>query len=239
MIKFFYLFFYLFHAEAVISSFPDQFINRADLGFANHNQYGPIFVLVSGDMDAIFQISTNVFDNLAANLSNVQSLNFLLNGQFDSSSGQADRNENTALLFNKSTGQAKGEATEILISSVLTQILKKVPNVFDSTGKWLTNQKKPECKVNKHLFCCQKGTPKLKGGKITTRCAPVFGSIVDPDFVKYAQWRRICRNCRQTPLFPTLSIFSLVFQFYCKLLRKCLPSLLLGSIEITDNPACQ
>lgn len=202
-------FFFLFHAGVVISSFPDEFINGADLGFATHNQRRPISVPVAGDMSATFQIETNVFQNPAVNPSNVQSLNPLLNGQFDPSSGQAHGDGNTALLFDESTGVGEGEGTKILIPSVPTQILEELPEFFDTTGEWLTNRKKPECKVNKYLFCCQKGAPKLKGGKITTGRAPAFEPIVHPDFVEYAQRRRICRSCRQTPSPPTLYVFFL------------------------------
>lgn len=211
-------FFFFFHAGVVISSFPDEFINGAVLGVATHTQNGPISVPVAGDMSATFEISTNEFDDSAATPSNVQSPNPLLNGQFDLSSGQAYGDENTALLFDESSGGGEGEGTEILIPSVPTQILEELPKVFDTTGEWLTNRKKPECKVNKHLFCCQKGAPKLKGGKITTGRAPAFEPIVHPDFVEYAQRRRICRSCRETPSPPTLSV---IFSRLSILMQSC------------------
>lgn len=202
-------FFFLYHAGVVISSFPDEFINRADLGFTTYDHHDPISVPVAGDMIATVQSSINVFDHSAVNPSNVQSLNPLLNGQFDPSSGQAPGDGNTALLFDEGTGGGGEEGTEILIPSVPTQILEEVPKILDTTGEWLTNRKKPECKVNKHLFCCQKGAPKLKGGKITTGRAPAFEPIVHPDLVEYSQRRRICRSCRQTPPLPQPYLFFL------------------------------
>lgn len=103
--------------------------------------------------------------------------------QFDPSSGKAHADGNTAFLFDASTGGGEGEDTEILIPSIPIRILEGVPKFFDTTGEGLTNRKKPECKVNKHLFCYQKGAPKLIGGKITTGRAPAFEPIVHPDFV--------------------------------------------------------
>ncbi len=208
-------FFFFFHAGVVISSFPNEFINGADLGFTTHDQHDPVSVPVAADMSATVQSSTNVFDNSAVNPSNVQSLNSLLNGQFDPSSGQAHGSGNTALLFDEGTGGGEGDGTEILIPSVPTRILEEVPQFFDTTGEWLTNRKQPECKVNKHLFCCQKGAPKLKGGKITTGRAPAFEPKVHPDFVEYSQRRRICRSCRQTPppnLVCSFSRLSILMQ---------------------------
>lgn len=210
-------FFFLFYAGVFISSFADELINGADLGFATHNQPGPIPpVLGTVDTSATFQIDSNVFDTSAVNPPIVQSLNPLLKGQFDPNSGQADEDGNTALLFDETTGGEGGERTEILIPSVPTRILEEMPKVFDTTGESPTNRKKPECKVNKHLFCCQKGAPKLKGGKITTGRAPAFEPIVHPEFVEYAQRRRICRSCRQNPIAPPLPylFFPSFFSFF-------------------------
>lgn len=193
-------FFFFFHAGVVISSFPDEPINGADLGFTSPDQYDSISVPVAGDMSSTVQVSTNVFDNSAVNPSNVQSLNPLLNGQFDPSSGQAHGDGNTALLFDESPGGGGGgEGTEILIPSVPTQILEGVP---DATGEWLSDPKKPECKVNKYLFCCQKGAPKLKGGKITVGRVPAVEPKVLPDLLEYAQRRRKCSSCRLKPPSP-------------------------------------
>ena len=172
-------FFFFFHAGVVISSFPDEFINGADLGFTTHDQYDSISVPVAGDMSSTVQVSSNVFDDSTINPSNVQSLN---PGHFDPSSGQALGDENTALLFDESIGGGGEEDTEILIPSVPTHILEGVP---DTTGESLSNRKKPECKVSKHLFCCQKGAPKLKDGKITAGRAPAVEPKVHPDFLEY------------------------------------------------------
>lgn len=59
-------FFFLFHAGVVISSFPDEASNGADLRFGTYAWNDPILVPVAdGDMSATVQISTmNVFDNL-------------------------------------------------------------------------------------------------------------------------------------------------------------------------------
>lgn len=229
-----FLFFFL--AGVVISSFSDESINGADLGFTTPDQYGPISVPVAGDMSSTVQVSTNVFDSSAANPSNVQGQNFLLNGQFDPSSGQAHGDGNTALLFDESTGGG-GEGTEILIPSVPTQILEGVP---DTTDESLSNLKKPECKVNKYLFCCQKAAPKLKGGKITTGRAPAVEPKVHPDFIEYAQRRRKCHSCRLNP--PPL-ILSVLFSCLSNLIqavkgRRLQISLLGGGIGSADDPAC-
>lgn len=214
MIKFscaHYILFCFLQAGVVISSLPDEFINGADLEFTTHDQQDPISVPVAGDQTATVQGSTNVFDKWAVNPSNVQSPNPPMNGQYDSGSSQAPARENTALLFDESTGGEGGMGgTDILIPSAPTQILQGVPEFIDGIGQWLSNRKKPECKANKHLLCCQKGAPRLKGGKITVGRIPAVEPKVHPDLVEYSQRRRKCHSCRQNPLlsvlFPVLQI---------------------------------
>lgn len=196
----YYVLFYFLQARIVISSPPEEFINRADLDFTTHDQQDSISVPVAGDQTATVQGSANVFDNWAFNPSNVQSPNIPMNGQYNPSSSQPPGDENTALLFDESTGGGGGGAglggTDIMIPSVPTQILEGVPEFIDSIGQWLSNRKKPECKANKHAFCCQKGAPKLQGGKITVGRRPSFEPVVSPDFNEYSQRRKQCRSCR-------------------------------------------
>lgn len=204
MIKFSYAHYILFcflQAGVVISSLPDEFINGADLDFDTHDQQDPISIPIAGDQTATVQGSTNVFDISAVNPSNVQSPNPPMNGQYDPSSSQAPGSENTALLFDESTGGGGGGigGTDIQIPSVPAQILEGVPEFIDSIGQWLTGRKKPECKVNKHLLCCQKGAPALKGGKISAARVPSVEAKVHPDFIEYSQRRRQCHSCRQKP----------------------------------------
>lgn len=204
MVKFSYAHYILFcflQAGVVISSLPDEFINGEELDFTTHDQQDPISVPVAGDQTATLQGSTNVFDYSAVNPSNVQSPNPSINGQYDPSSSQPPGGENTALLFEDSTGGGgRGiGGTDILIPSVPTQILEGVPEFIDGIGQWLTNRKKPECKANKHLLCCQKGAPGLKGGKIAVGRVPSFEPRVHPDLIEYSQRRRLCHSCRQKP----------------------------------------
>lgn len=224
MIKFsyaHYILFCFFQAGVVISSLPDEFINGADLDFTTYDQQDPISVPIAGDQAATVQGSTNVFDNSAANPSNVQSPNPPMNGQYDPSSSQAPEGENTALLFDESTGGGGGgggiRGTDIQIPSVPTQILEAVPEFIDTVGQWLTNRKKPECKANKHLLCCQKGPPGLKGGKITVGRVPSFEPRVHPDLIEYSQRRRICHSCRQNPTlicsFPPCSNLTFSWEY--------------------------
>lgn len=206
MIKFSYAHYILFcflHAGVVISSFSDEFSNGADLGFTTHDQQDPISIPIAGDQTASVQGSTNVFDTSAVDPSNVKSPNPPINGQYDLSSSQAAGSENTALFFDESTGGGGGGigGTDIQIPSVPAQILEGVPEFIDSVGQWLTGGKKPECKVNKHLLCCQKGAPALKGGKISAARAPSVEAKVHPDLIEYSQRRRLCHSCRQNPNF--------------------------------------
>lgn len=203
MIKFsyaHYILFFFLQAGVFISSLPDEFINGADQGFTTHDQQDPISVPAAGDLTATVQGSTN---DWVVDPSNVKSPNPSLNGQFEPSTGQGQGGGNTALLFDESTGGGVGRAgdTDILIPSVPNQILEGVPEFFDPTGQWLSNRKKPECKVNKYLFCCQKSGPKLQGGKITTGRAPSIEPKVHPDLLEYSRRRRNCRSCRQNPRY--------------------------------------
>lgn len=204
-----YILFCFLQARVVISSLPDEFINGADLEFTTHDQQDPISVPVVGDQTATVQGSTNVYDNWAVNPSNVQSPNPPMKGQYDPSSSQAPGGENTALLFDESTGGGIG-GTDILIPSAPTQILEGVPEFIDTIGQWFSNRKKPECKANKHLLCCQKGAPRLKGGKVTVGRVPTVEPKAYADLAEYSQRRRKCHSCRQNPLlsvhFPVLQI---------------------------------
>lgn len=193
--------FCLLQAVIVISSLPDGFIYGADLDFSTYDQQDPISAPVARDQTATLQGSANVFNNWAVNPSNVQSPNIPMNGQYDpSSSIQSSGGGNTALWFDESTGGGVG-GTGIVIPSVPSQILEGVPEFIDSIGQWLSNRKKPECKANKHALCCQKGAPRLKGGKITVGRRPSFEPVVPPDLNEYSQRRKQCRSCRQIQPF--------------------------------------
>lgn len=212
MIKFSYLHYVLFcflQAGIVISSRPDGFINGAALDFPTYDQQDPISVPAAGDQTATVQGSANVFNNWAVNPSNVQSPNIPMNGQYDPSTSQSSGAENTALWFDESTGEGVG-GTDITIPSVPSQILEGVPELIDSISQWLSNRKEPECKANKHAFCCQKGAPSLKRGKISVGRRPSVEPVVPPDLNEYSQRRRLCRSCMQIPplpvLFPLLKI---------------------------------
>ena len=189
-------------AGFVISYLPDELNNGAGLGFTD--QQAPISVPIAGDLATILQGSSNLFDDFVVNPSDVQSQTPALNGQFDPNSGQAHEGEKTAFLVDGSTGGGQ-EGTDILIPSVPTQILEGVPELFDAAGKWFSNQKKPECKVNKYLLCCEKGAPQLKGGKISVGRVPSLEPKVHPDLLEYSQRRRQCHSCRQNPLPSVLS----------------------------------
>lgn len=244
MIKFSYVHYiliFILQAGVVISSFTNEFVNGADLGFTTHDQQDPISVPVAGDQTATVQGSTNAFDDSAVNPSNVQSPNPLLNGQFDPSSIQVHGVENTALLFDESSGGGEIGGTDMTIPFVPTQILEGVPEFIDAIGQWLKNRKKPECKVNKHLVCCQKGAPKLHGGKFSVGRAPYVEPKVHPELLEYSQRRRECRSCRQNPL---ISVLSPVFQnllSYRNLqdIEDRLTKFVVGSIGSEDHPACQ
>lgn len=204
MIKFSYACYVFFiFAQAFISSLSDE------LSALTQDQQDPLSVPVPGDLTAtFFQGATNLLDSSAVNPSDLQSSE-LPNDKFDSTPGRAaDGGENTALLFDGNIGEEDG--TGILIPSVPTQILDGVPEFIDGIRQWLSNPKKPECKVNKHPLCCQKGAPPIKDGNPPTAGRP---PSVPPKVLfeplEYSQRRRVCRSCTQPTQPPNLLFFQL------------------------------
>lgn len=194
-------------AGLVISSLPDESMSGANLGFTTQDQQDPISVPDPGDSTAAFPGATNSFDISAVNPSKLQPV--------DSAPGQTNGGENTAFLFDGSSGGEGG--TDILIPSAPYQIPEGVPGLIDNLGRWFSNPKKPECKNNKYPICCQKGAPQLSNGKVAVGRTPIVEPKVLFDPVEYPQRRRECRSCKPSPfsstLFPRLlgSTFSLKY----------------------------
>lgn len=206
-----YMLFIFGQARVAMSSAPDEFMNGENLGLTAQDLQDPISVPVPGDLTAESQGATDLFDSSAANPSNAQSSNLSPNDQIDPTSGQANRNGNTALLFDENTGGGGG--TDILIPSVPSQILEGVPQLIDTIGKWFNNPKKPDCKKNKYPVCCQKGAPQTRNGKVTVGRVPLVAPKVDVELLEYSQRRRLCRSCTSTPSHQFFApSFELLFQ---------------------------
>lgn len=212
MIKFSYAchFFFIF-AQAVISSLSDELMNGPSGGLPlTQDELDPLSVPVPGDLTATsFQGATNLFDSSAGNPSDLPSSDLLPNDKFDSTPGRADDGgENTALLFDGNIGKEDG--TDILIPSVPTQILDGVPEFIDGIRQWFSNPEKPECKVNKHPLCCQKGAPPIKDGNPPRggrRPSVPPKVLFEP--LEYSQRRRVCRSCMPPTHPPNLLFFQL------------------------------
>ena len=203
MLKISYIF-TIVRAGVAISSDPDEFMNGANLGFTTQSQQGPVSTPVPGNLAATFQGQSDLFGGFAVNPSNLQGSNLSPNDQFGPFPTQVNGNDNTALLFDESTGGGGG--TDTSIPSVPIQILDGVPELIDPVGWWFNNPKEPECKKNKYLYCCQKGAPQLRNGKVTTGRSPVVEPKVLADPVEYSQRRKVCRNCTPNPLSSTVSV---------------------------------
>lgn len=203
MLKISYIF-TIIRAGVAISSDPDEFMNGANLGFTSQSQQGPVSAPVPGDLAAAFQGPSDLFGGFAVNPSNLQGSNLSPNDQFGPFPSQVNGNDNTALLFDESTGGGGG--TDYSIPSVPIQILDGVPELIDPVSRWLNNPKEPECKKNKYSYCCQRGAPKLRNGRITSGRLPAVEPkvLADPD--EYSQRRRLCRNCTPNPLSSTISV---------------------------------
>ena len=203
--------FYIF-APAVISSLSEESTNGPSGGLPlTQDQQDPLSVPVPGDLTATsFQGATNLFDSSEVNPSDLYSLDLLPNDKFDSTPGRADDgDEKTALLFDGNTGEEGG--TDISIPSVPTQILDGMPElIIDGIRQWFSNPKKPECKVNKHPLCCQKGAPSLKNGNpVRNGRQPSIPPKVLFEPLEYSQRRRVCRSCTQPTQPPNLLLFQL------------------------------
>lgn len=201
--------FTIVQAGVTISSAPDEFMNGANLGFTTQGQQDPVSNPVPGDLTATFQGPSDLFDGFAVNPSNLQGSNLSPNDQFGPFPSQVNGNDNTALLFDESTGGGGG--TDNLIPSVPSQILDGVPELIDPISRWLNSPKEPECKKNKHPYCCQKGAPQLRNGKITAGRIPAVEPKVLPDPVEYSQRRKLCRRCTPNPLSSTVSVSQTLF----------------------------
>lgn len=129
-----------------------------------------------------------IFIQVGVVISSFQSRNLSPNDLSDSAASWADGAENIALLFDESTGGGGG--VDISIPSVPIRIPQGTPDIIDAITRWLNNPKKPECKDNKHLYCCEKGAPKMR---------QVKANDVQIDPLEYAQRRRECRSCTQPP----------------------------------------
>lgn len=196
MIKFYYACYVSFIFAQAEASLSDELMNGPSGGLPlTQDQQDPPSVLVPEDLTATsFQGATNLFDS-SANPSDSQSSDLLPNDKFDTTPGRADNGgENTAFLFDGNTGGEDG--TGILIPSDPTQILDGVPELIDGIRQWFSNLKKPECKVNKHPLCCQKGAPLLKDGRSRQggrRPSVPPKVLFEP--LEYSQRRRVCRSC--------------------------------------------
>lgn len=205
-----YVLLILVQARGVISSLPDEFMNGANLEFTTQDQQDPVSVKVPGDLTATFQGTTNLFDNSAVNLPNLQSSNLSPSDPFDSTPGRVNGGDKTALLFDESTGG--GGEKDILIPSAPIQLIEGVPGLIDDIRRWFNNPKKPECKTNKHPICCQKGAFHLKNGRKRHGGRP---PSVPPKVLfeplEYSQRRSICRSCTDPPSPPPF----LPLRFFC------------------------
>lgn len=229
MLKICYIF-TIVRAGVAISSEPDEFMNGANLGFTTQSRQGPVS---AGDLAATFQGQSDLFGGFAVNPSNLQGSNLSPNDQFGPFPSQVNGNDNTALLFDESAGGGGGAGS--LIPSVPIQILDGVPELIDPVGWWLSNPKEPECKKNKYLYCCQKGAPKLRNGKVTTGRSPVVEPKVLDDPAEYSQRRKICKNCTN----PLIYLFHLSNIEVFKISYKGLQSSMWVGIGSAGDPACQ
>lgn len=213
MIKFSYTcsVFFIF-APAVISYLSEELINGPSGGLPlSQDQQDSLSVPVPGDLTATsFQGATNLFDNSEVNPSDLYSSDLLPNDKFNSTPDRADDGgEKTALLFDGNIGEKGG--AEFSIPSVPPQILDGVPEfIIDGIRQWFSNPKKPECKVNKHPLCCEKGAPSLQNGNpFRGGRRPSVPPKVPFEPLEYSQRRRLCRSCTQPTQPPNLLLFQL------------------------------